>query len=406
MRFWRRSAPSAAAFVAVLFLGACGSHGAYTSAARDDARSSIDAIHAGTEYDEAMRRFRNGDFDGALESIDESLRLSEAVPKSHLLRARIFVEMGGLGAALDAIDAGLAVVDGIARSSADDADPARFDAQRAQFFYERGLVHEQQGLPDEAVVAYRRALELAPDDAPTRHALAEVHVQRGDLDAAKKLLTSSSGWSSGEAGFRQSLGHIALLEGDADAARRLFEEAAILSPRDPSILEDLFRSRVEARQFAEALATAELLEQQLYYDRRPDLKRLHALCHIQVREPVEARAILKRLTEGDGGARDFESWRLMADVAVLLDDDRLLRAAADRMIQAAPLRSEGFLAQAVGRRREGDLEGALASARLAVERSAEGDSTPAKFEAIVLDELASGDSDEAADGSTTTESGR
>lgn len=369
----------------VLLVGAgCRAHGDYTSEARDTARSSIDAIHAGTEHDEAQRRFRSGDFDGALDAIDESLRLSPTVPKSHLLRSRIFIEMGRLGDAFDATTDGLTTIDQL---EPEDEAGSR-DADRAGFYYLRGIVHEQQGLLDEAADSYWTALRLDPDDTAARHALAEVFVQQGELERAKQLLTSSNGWSDGEAGFRQALGHIALLEGDANEARRFFEEAAILSPRDPSILEDLFRSQVEARQFDEALSTIGLLEKQLYYERRADLQRLHALCHIQVREPVEARAILKRLTEGDGGARDFDSWRLMADVAVLLEDDRLLRSAADRMIQAAPLRSEGFVAQAVGQRREGDLEGALASARLAVERSAEGDATSAKLEAILVREIA------------------
>ncbi|QDU83106.1 hypothetical protein Pla163_02020 [Planctomycetes bacterium Pla163] len=129
------------------------------------------------------------------------------------------------------------------------------------------------------------------------------------------------------------------------------------------------------------------LENQLYYERHPDLQRMHALCHVQVRQPVEARRILTALTESEAGARDFEAWRLTADVAVLLEDSRLLRIAADRMVQAAPTRSEGFLTQAVSRPSEGDVAGALKSVRLAVERAAEGDSTPARLEELLLQEL-------------------
>lgn len=374
------------AVLALALLGSCRAQGKYTSAARDSARSSIDSIHAGTEFDEATRRFRSGDFDGALDAIGESLRLARGVPKSHLLRTRIYIEMGQLGQAYDATDEGLLAIDEIEAEV--EEEPGTRDAERAEFHYQRGIIGEQQGMFERALASYSRSLELAPDDVAARHALAEVLVQQGNLEAAKALLTSSSGWSDGESGFRQSLGHIALLEGDADGARRLFEEAAILSPRDPSILEDLFRSRVEAKQFNEALATVGLLEKQLYYERRPDLQRLHALCHIQVRQPVEARAILKKLTEGEAGARDFDSWRLMADVALLLEDDRLLRATADRMVIAAPLRSEGFLVQSLSRRREGDIQGALASARLAVERAEEDDPTPAHLEALLVEEAA------------------
>lgn len=383
----------AAAAAAAVCLGSCRAHGEYTSAARDEARSSIDAIHAGTDYDEAMRRYRSGDFDGAIESLDESLRLSPSVPKSHLLKARIFVEMGRLGDALRATDEGLAALDELdPRGAAAQAQPRPSaaivvgDVGSTEFHYLRGVIHEQQGLFEGACASYKRVLEVDAEDAGARLALAEVHVQLGNLAKAKELLASSSGWSDGEAGFRQALGHIALLEGDAAAALRMFEEAAILSPRDPSILEDLFRSRAELGRFDEALTAVEALSGQLYYTARPDLQRLHALCHIQVREPLEARAILRELTESEGGARDFESWRLLADVAVMLEDDRLLRASADRMVQAAPMRSEGFLVQAISRRREGDVEGALASARLAVERSVEGDATAARLERLLQEE--------------------
>ena len=78
--------------------------------------------------------------------------------------------------------------------------------------------------------------------------------------------------------------------------------------------------RWKRKQFDDALRMVGHLENQLYYERHPDLQRMHALCHVQVRQPVEARRILTALTESEAGTRDFEAWRLTADVAVLLED--------------------------------------------------------------------------------------
>ncbi len=347
----------------LLALAACQAQGDYTRAASEEARANMDRLHAGTEYDQALRQFESGDFARALDTVNSCIARIPQAPKGHLLRARILIEQGELSAARAALQGG-------AELAPDDSE----------FPYLEGVVHEQLGDLEAAVVAYQRASSLEPGRAEVMLAEAEVLAQLGRVDEARALLDTDAGEFAGHAGFRQTLGHLVLLEGDLDQAAQLFGEAAILSPADPAILEDLARAQVALGKCAEALHTLALIQPGA---RRQNLRRLQAYCFVQNRQPVEARSLLLELTSAEGGARDRHSWELMADVALMLNDDRLLRTAAERLIQTGPECSEGYLALALWKRRTGDLKGALLSTREAMRRAPE-DPTPAQLEQILL----------------------
>lgn len=374
------------ALLAAFALVACQAQGNYTRASNQDARDSLNALHAGTDYDQAMRQLASGDLDQALKTVDTCIARVPDVAKSHLLRARILIERGELNAALAALNYKDAEVEGEAEVEVQDESEAAAKAlpEMSEFPYLRGVVYEQGGDLAAALLAYEAAFELAPGRPEVRLALAEVLVALGRNEAACALLDRDVGEFANHAGFRQELGHIALLEMDLERAGTLFAEAAILSPGDKGILEDLVRVQVAQAQYLDALRTFRQLEP---LDGRDDLKRLLAHCLVRTRQPVEARTMLTELTSDAQGARDFESWKLIADTALMLEDDRLLRSAADRMLQTDPERPEGFVTLAVWKRRAGDLDGALASARRAMERAGE-DPTPQRLEQLLLHDLA------------------
>ncbi|MFT5284757.1 MAG: putative Zn-dependent protease [Planctomycetota bacterium] len=365
----KRLSASLGAMTLIALTAGCAAQGEYTSEARAEAQNNSDRLHAGTEYDQANRKYQSGDFDSALKSIEKSISFESSVAKSHLLRARILIEMGDYSGALYSLDTG-----------------SDLDLDNHEYPYLMGVVYEQLKQFDLACEVYEAALKIKPHDSASRLALAEVFIQLNRNEDAKSILKASPGWTDGEAGFRQTLGHIARLEGNDDEALREFQKAAILSPNDSGILEDLFRSQAEAGDFSEAIRTVRELVDRPYYEQRPDLQRLHARCLLQTRQPVEARTILKALTRESGTATGFETWHLMADVAMLLKDDRLLGQAGEHMARTDPSRSEGFVAQAVSHRRVGNLEAALRNARLAMERAGD-DTTSSRLEKLILDEI-------------------
>ena len=356
-------------FICPFALVGCEGHGRYTSDFKEDAARNMSRIRAATEYDMAFQQYQSGDLKRALETVEHSIALHSEVPKGHLLKGRILFELGRPQPALDALDRGLAL-----------------DPNGADLHYHRGIVLERIGRTEAALESYREAAAI--DSAATHYRLAAVEtlIDLGRLDEARRQLESDDAAQAG-AGTMQTLGHIAMMQGEVDQAVRHFAEAAILSPDDPALREDLCRAQIAARRFAEAEATLRRLAREEGYESRRDLKHLHAACLIELDRPVEARGILLSLVRAEDGANDIQAWVKLIDVALMLHDDGLLRSVANRLIAAAPERHEGYLALAMWQRNNGELEGALRSLDLATRRAGD-DSTSAQLRTIIQRQLA------------------
>jgi Flp pilus assembly protein TadD len=350
--------------VGLIALGSCKAQGDYTRAAEEEARASMNALRAGTDYDQALRQLKTGDLDRALKTIDRCISRVPGVDKSILLRAKVLIELGELSKAFAALDGKVSPGD-------------------YQFPYLRGIVEEQRGEFEAALNEYGVALLLSPGRPEIILAMAEVMVPLGQIDGARALLDVEDGQLASHPGFRQSLGHLSMLQGDLQGAEALFLEASLLKPRDPVILEDLARARVALAKFDEALDT--LMHLKALPDAN-DLRHLEAHCLVQTRHPVEARALLMTLTADPASPHGYELWKLLADTALMLEDDRLLRSAADRLLQAGPMRPEGYVILALWKRRSGDLEGALQSVRQAVTRAGD-DPAPKQLEELLQRDL-------------------
>ncbi|MHC4765002.1 MAG: tetratricopeptide repeat protein [Planctomycetota bacterium] len=353
----------------LIVLAGCEGHGTYTSKFLEESARDMAKLRAATQYDLAVQQFHSGDLARALETIDGAIALEGEVGKAYLLRGRILLEKGDTDEALATLERGRVL---------DPADPG--------FAYYRGIAQERVGRLDDALASYQAASEIDPADAQYLLAAAEVLIELERLDEARRLLAEQVGDFESNAGVRQALGHIASLEGDDDLAVHLFTEAALLSPEDPVLREDLCHAQIAAGRFAEAELTLRRRADDEDYAQRPDLKHLHASCLIELDRPVEARSILYRLVRSDDGANDVEAWIKLIDVALMMRDDGLLRSAANRLMAAAPGRHEGYLALAMWQRGSGDLQGALRSVERAMDRAA-GDPTPGHLHAIVAREL-------------------
>ena len=358
------------ALTGVLLSSSCAGHGEYTGDLETRSRRNVAQLHGAMEYDRAMQLYLSGKLDLALRSADQSIALMPENAANHLLRGRILIEQGSTQAALHALETGLAL------------DPLEPD-----FHYYRGLLFEQLGHLDQALAEYQAAMNLDPSESHYRLAAVEVLVEQDRLDEGRALIQSGLDLFTTHPGFRQELGYIQMLQGDTEGAVRSFGEAVVLSPGDSVLLEDLCHAQLAAGQYAQAEASLRGLAGTELYLARPDLRRLHARCLVQLHRPVEARSILLGLTREEGGAHDVESWNGLVDVALMLHDDRLLRSAADRLLTSAPDRYEGFLALATWQWRTGDLEGAQQSVTEALERDA-GNSTSERLKELLERRLA------------------
>ncbi len=352
------------AFLGLLALGAitapgCGSggHGKYTDDHYNAAKEKMGALKSGTEYQMAHQAFLAGDLQKADRHVNYSIELNERVPRSHVLRGRIMMEMGNLEQA------------NISFKKAESIDEKNVDAQ-----YFQGVLAERLMRPEEALARYQKASELDPANSQYPVAAAEMYIQLDRAAEAETYLTQSRDRFDHSPGIRQTLGHLAMLRNDPKAAEQFFFEASLLAPNDQPILEDLAHAQMANGKFAEADTTIAKLLTKTGNAGRRDLKHLRGTCHTQLNRPVDARQIYLDLTTDDQGQADYQAWLGLARMSVTLRDMPRLRESANRLVVIDQTRTEGFVLRALHQRKMGDLENARASLGQALSIRVETDS--------------------------------
>ncbi len=331
------------------FVGCSSGQGKYTSAFKEQAELRMAQVKAGTDWDMAQQQYRSGDLKKALKNVERSIAQNDQVPKSHMLRGKVLLEMNRLESAMDAFDSVLGL-----------------DGTLSEAQYYRGIIFERYSRSQQAFEAYSLAAQGEQDNPQYALACAESLISLGALDDAESMLTSRAGAFEHNAGIKQTLAHIAQVRGDADAAVKLFNDAYLLAPDDNSLLEDLARSQARAGMFGEADQNLARLLAMHEMEGRRDLERLRVKCLVQLDQPVEARSILRRHVQEDGGSADVHSWIELGNIAMLLGDNHELRWAAGRVVAMAPERHEGFLLMGAYQHRVGEIDKAVRS----LERSA------------------------------------
>lgn len=336
--------------LAAAVLGCAGAgHGQFTQEGVDQAKERYNKLKGATDYDLAHQQFQSGNLELALENVDRSIKNYDKVPSAHVLRARILIEQGMSAPALESLDTA-----------------ARIDPDDPEIDYYKGVVFERIGELDSALVRYQAALSRETGNPKYGLATAELMIELGKFAEARFLLESARGDSASHAGYQQALGHLELIEKKPADAEKHFAQAVALDPSDPALLEDLARVQIHLGNFVSAEANlAKALSTSPYQDRR-DLKHLRATCLVELRRPVEARAILLELCHDETQSTGIDTWVKLVEVGAMLEDESTLRYASQRLIAIAPDRSEGYLALAIAQRRAGDLEAALASTNRAL----------------------------------------
>ena len=360
---------SAAMVLLAAALTACVGQGKHTGELADAASEQMRQVRAAADYDLAYQQYNAGNFDLALQAIDNSI---DGVPdsvKSHVARGRILLEMGPAKPALPSFERALELSEG---------DP--------EALYYRGIALERMDRLDDAVESYLAAHQASGDRPEYLLAGLEVLVDLDRVDDALRRIAAEPYEIRNHVGVKQLLGHISLLRGETDGAIEAFTQAVVLSPEDPVLREDLSRALLSRGRFAEAETHLASLSKTDHYQRRRDLRHMHAACLLELDRPVPARQILLALTREEGGDSDYAAWYRLSDVSLVLDDDGLLRESAMRMIHIEPDRHEGHLALAMWQRRTGDPSRALETLNKA-EALSGGDPTPARLRRLVERDL-------------------
>ena len=353
---------------AALILGGCGGQGNYTREGSSIAKERMNAMKSATEWEMARQAFVAGDLEKALRKVDASISLNQNVVKSHVLKARILIEMGELGQSLRSLH------------TAQTIDPQDADAH-----YYLGVAFERLSRPEEAAEHFMLAAEL--DDYNPGHAVAaaEMLVDLNRTEEARQYLINLP-MTADNAGIRQMLGHIALIQGDNASAVRFFGQARLLAPDDQAIQEDLIRAQMLVGQHAAAELNIAALRQNKDNAKRRDLMALHAEALMAVNRPVEARSIYQELLADPNMVSDVQAWIGLGNAAYMIDDQRSLRRAASRVVALDPSSFEGYALWALCHRRDRQFDRALASVNQAIER-APSDASFHALRAMILADL-------------------
>lgn len=333
----------------VLGVAGCTGPGKFTREGSSVAEEKMSIIKAGTEWQMGHQAFLAGDLEKALKKVDASLSLNDSVVKSHVLRGRILLEQGSLGSSLESL---------LTATTIDPMDP---DAH-----YYLAIVYERLNEPGEAVGHYEQACELDGYNPSYAVAAAEMMIDLDRIDDAQAYLESDPMFEH-DPGVRQALGHIAMIQEEPERAVTMFEEATLLAPEDPAILEDLVRAQIATERFVEAERHLSRLLRNPETGERRDLHHMRARCLVALDRPGDARNVYKDLLASDEGGSDLDAWIGLGNVAYLINDTRSLRQCASRVVAIAPNRAEGYSLWALNHRAGNDLPKAITAARRAIE---------------------------------------
>lgn len=336
----------------------CGQQGKHNAEFAEQATKRMNNLKSGTQWSLAQQQFLAGDFTKSLRTVESSIALNPEVPKAHVLRGRVLMEMGRLEPARESFLEAERLAT-IAQNTGENA--------LAQYYL--GVIHERFNEPQKAHDRYTKALELDPTNAQPLVAAGEMLIQLDRLDEAEALLDSSRQTFEYNSAIRQSLGQIAMLRGQPEKAAELFNQAAILAPGETVIAEDLVRAQMACGKFGEAEMNlrrmVEAAERKKDEPRR-DLLHQRAQCLMAMNRQIEARDVLLKLTGDTEGSADVTAWLELCEVSAALNDLGRLRAASSRVVSLAPERAEGYLFRAVWSQRTGKTSAALADLNAAL----------------------------------------
>jgi len=161
----------------------------------------------------AQSAFGAGDEDAAAAELRAALSEDEGLLDAHQLLGTITLLAGDPEPAVGHFQSALAL-----------------DPEHRQSLLGLANAYHELGRVDEAVVGYRRLLEVAGQDAKATMALARIHVDRGELSEAEQVLAAAAEGREPPAVVANKLGEVMALLGRSGDAEAQFRQAISSNP--------------------------------------------------------------------------------------------------------------------------------------------------------------------------------
>ncbi len=381
--------------VGAAVLPGCASNKGGHEAAVAAHKERYNEIRSGLILNMAQQQFDGGDLDQAEASLKDALAMDPENPKLHTLSGRIALERGQLERAYRLLELAIELdvaQDSKRKTSRKDAAEKSKKASKKEKeereapeagtprfpepFYYQGVVLQRWQQFDKAEAAYRQAYELQPDNPSFLMAQAEMLVELGRAADAIELLEAKRTYFDQNAAMRAAIGHLYRMEGEPAKAVPYFEQAALLSPDNPKLPEELALTQLAAGQNDRAAAALERLLREPSRKDRLDLRRALATAYLRTGRNDKAREVYLTIARGpQGSATD---WVKLGELALKQKDYPAALNAANRAMAMAPQQHEGFLLAGMALQRRGALEESLRMFDRAAELS------PADGAALIL----------------------
>ena len=211
-----------------------------------------DKAHLHRAIMRAQSAFGAGDEDAAAAELRAALSEDEGLLDAHQLLGTITLLAGDPEPAIGHFQSALAL-----------------DPEHRQSLLGLANAYRELGRIEEAVVGYRRLLEVAGQDAKATMALARIHVDRGELSQAEEVLAAAAEGREPPPVVTNKLGEVLALLGRRGEAEAKFRQAVASNPELGEAHYNLAVLLDEAGKPFEAVATYERAAELRPRDHRP-----------------------------------------------------------------------------------------------------------------------------------------
>lgn len=295
--------------------------------ARLNAHNRMDSVNADLAAQQARQQFEVGQLDDAVETINAAIARYSENGLYHLLRGRILLEQHRLDAAYQAL-----------------TTSAEYSPLLSEPHYFLGVLHQRWGEDDEALVAYKKAMELDSTHPQYLLATAESLVAMNKYGEAIHLLTNANREFQHHPSVSSLLGQIHLSKGEPETAANWFADSRLLGNDDIETLLALAHSQFEAGLYADCLRSLDHLSVETE-SLSTTLQRIKGKCLSATGRIIEGRDICLKVTRETPD--DASAWIDLGFIAWDMGDYRRLGVCGKKIQQLDPTASEGALFEGI-----------------------------------------------------------
>lgn len=307
----------------------------------------------------AQQQFDTGDLEQSEKTTAEAISIDSKNGRLHVLAGRIALERGQLERAYQRLQ------------TASELDP-----KLAEAHYYQGIVMQRWQRYDDALAAYRKAYELQADNPGYLLAISEMLISTDKVEEARALLTEKAAYFDQSAAIRAALGQVYLIQNQPAQAADFFRQASLLRPDDMQLVESLAMAQLEAGQNEAAIVSFERLAKDEKRSSTRHIQFALATAYERNGQFDQAKNIYLKLSRHD--STDAEAWIKLGEIAWAQKDVPGTLLAANRVINSAPKRSEGYMLAGLVWQKRGNVDEALRSFDRAAELA------PQSNEAVIL----------------------